>query len=137
MMSRLGAPREQNILLLISSSAWAGGFSERVLHFLGACAKVLQVAIMATALLASDALPDGLRKVPLGSVWQHSLPLCKLLLRQIANVTWYHQHTAQIGRGKAAKNAHFHSCKAGGCKAYNLCLFSVFFHFLIIAKYFI
>lgn len=72
MMNRVGTSRWQNILLLILS-AWTGGSLEQDLCFLGACAIVLRVALMATALLASDALPNGLRKVPLCSVWQCSL----------------------------------------------------------------
>lgn len=38
---------------------------------------------------------------------------------------------------KKKKSISFSLLQGWGCKAYNLCLFSVFFHCLIIAKYFI
>lgn len=71
---------------------------------------------------------------------RRSVPPCRLALLPgwMANVRRYQRCTAQHGRGKGAtRNVSFSLLQGWGCEAYNLCLFSGFFHRLIIAKYFI
>lgn len=112
----------------------------------GECAAVLQVVLMAlvaTELLPSNAFPDGLGKVPAVclQLWLGAMLLTlHRLLGQTANVTHTSSMQPKMAEGKKQKkkkSISFSLLQGWGCKAYNLCLFSVFFHCLIIAKYFI